>query len=145
MTDDPAPPIPAGSELARIVALYLLAFGFPLYTLAFLLSSPHEGVTTLGFMLLPIGHSLADRFSPKLRRQPVPEVPAWPFDAILFALAAFQLLNIGLVARLFAPQSFWSVDALVGILLVGATSGYSAIVVATLALAGGDETAVQTA
>ncbi len=130
MLNEPAPQIPAGAELARIVAPHLLAFSFPLYALAFLASAPHEGASALYFMLLPIGQALADRFSPKLRRQPVAGVPAWPFDAILYALAAFQLLNMALLVRLFATQSFWSVDALVAILLVGATSGYSAIVVA---------------
>jgi hypothetical protein len=48
MANDPTRPVPAGSELARIVAPHLLAFCFPLYT-------------------------LADRFRPKLRGQPVPE------------------------------------------------------------------------
>ncbi len=130
MANDPDPQTPGTSELARIVAPHLLAFGFPLYALAFLASGPHEGASALLFMLLPIAHLLADRFGPKLRRQPVPRVPAWPFDGILYALAAFQLLNMLLLARLFATQHFWTVDGLVAILLVGATSGYSAIVVA---------------
>ncbi len=130
MTNDPVQSTPSGSELARIVAPYLLAFGFPLYAFAFLASGPHEGAIALCFMLLPIAHALADRFSPKLRRQPVPGVPAWPFDAILYALAAFQLFNMVLLARFFATQHFWTVDGLVAIFLVGATSGYSAIVVA---------------
>ncbi len=130
MANDPDPPTPGLSELARIVAPHLLAFGFPLYALAFLSSAPHEGAGALYFMLLPAAHGLADRFSPKLRRQPVPRIPAWPFDVILFALAAFQLLNMVLLARLFATQHFWTLDGLVAILLVGATSGYSAIVVA---------------
>jgi alkane 1-monooxygenase len=130
MANDPDRPAPGAIELARIVAPHLLAFGFPLYALAFLASAPHEGAGALYFMLLPAAHALADRFSPKLRRQPVPRVPAWPFDAILYALAAFQLLNMVLLARLFSTQHFWTVDGLVAILLVGATSGYSAIVVA---------------
>ncbi len=130
MLNEPAPQIPAGTELARIVAPHLLAFSFPLYALAFLASAPHEGASALYFMGLPITHAVADRFSPKLHRQPVPSVPAWPFDAILYALAAFQLLNVALLVRLFANQPFWSFDGLVAILLVGAASGYSAIVVA---------------
>ena len=81
-------------------------------------------------MLLPIAHALADRFGPKLHRQPNPAVPSWPFDVILYLLAALQLLNMALLVRLFATQSFWTLDGLVAILLVGGTSGYSAIVVA---------------
>jgi alkane 1-monooxygenase len=65
-----------------------------------------------------------------MRRQPHPEIPSWPFDAILYVLVAVQLANMVLLGRLFAEQSFWSMDTLVATVVVGGNSGYSAIVVA---------------
>jgi alkane 1-monooxygenase len=65
-----------------------------------------------------------------MRRQPDPEVPSWPFDGILYVLVAVQIANVALLGRLFAVQSFWSLDTLVATVIVGANTGYSAIVVA---------------
>jgi alkane 1-monooxygenase len=57
-------------------------------------------------------------------------LPGWAFDAVLYALALLQLANVVLLARLIALSGFWSMDALIAVLLVGTNSGYSAIVVA---------------
>jgi alkane 1-monooxygenase len=57
-------------------------------------------------------------------------VAAWPFDLILVALSALQLVNVALAARMVAHAGVLSADALVTLLLVGVNSGYSAIVVA---------------
>ncbi len=127
-TDATVPP--SGLALARIVAPHLLALGFPFYAFAFLVTGPHAGATALLFMVPVALHVLADRFSPRLLRQPMPGLPAWPFDLILYLLAAVQLLDMVLLARLLTRQSFWSLDGLIAILLVGAATGYSAIVVA---------------
>lgn len=120
----------SASELARLVAPHLLAFAFPCYALFFLLTGPHRGASTLLYVLPVLIHSSADLFSPPVRRQPRPEVPSWPFDGILYLLVAVQLVNIVLLGRLFAAQSFWSLDTLVATVVVGANTGYSAIVVA---------------
>jgi alkane 1-monooxygenase len=120
----------SGGELARVVAPHLLAFAFPCYALFFLLTGPHRGWSTLLYVLPLLIHASADLFSPAVRRQPRPEVPSWPFDGILYLLVALQLANIALLGRLFAVQSFWSLDTLVSTLIVGANTGYSAIVVA---------------
>jgi alkane 1-monooxygenase len=121
---------PSPGGLARPVAPHLLAFAFPSYALFFLLTGPHEGWSTLLYILPLLVHATADLFSPPMRRQPRPELPSWPFDAILYTLVAFQLVNVALLGRLFAVQSFWSVDTLVATVVVGANTGYSAIVVA---------------
>jgi alkane 1-monooxygenase len=73
---------------------------------------------------------LADRFGGRALRQPHPALPAWPYDALLYLLAAIQLLNVALLVRVFAVLPFWSFDALAAVLIVGASSGYSGIVVA---------------
>ena len=117
-------------ELARTMAPHLLAFAFPCYALFFLVTGPHHGGSTLLYILPLFLHATADHFSPPLRRQPSPDTPSWPFDAILYVLVVMQLVNIALLGRMFAGQSFWSLDTLVAIIVVGANTGYSAIVVA---------------
>lgn len=120
----------SAGELAGIVAPHLLAFAFPCYALLFLATGPHQGAWTLLFVLPLLLHSVADAFSPPMRRQPREGLPAWPFDAIVYALSAVQLVNIALLGRMFAGQAFWSFDTLVATVVVGANTGYSAIVVA---------------
>ena len=71
---------PHGLELVRLVAPHALAFGFPLYALVFLLTGPHPGAAPLLFMIPVAIHALADRFSPRLSRQPGSDVPSWPFE-----------------------------------------------------------------
>jgi alkane 1-monooxygenase len=114
----------------KLVAPHLLAFAFPCYSLLFLLSGPHRGWSTLLYVLPLLIHATADFYSPAMRRQPRPEIPSWPFDGILYLLVAVQLVNIALLGRLFAVQGFWSLDTLVATVVVGANTGYSAIVVA---------------
>ena len=126
----PSVPPPSGRELAWIVAPHGLAFGFPVYAFVFLVTGPHQGASALLFVVPLLLHVLADAFSPPLHRQPRAGVPAWPFDLILYLLAAVQLLNVALLGRLFAAQAFWSWDTLAAIVVVGGNTGYSAIVVA---------------
>jgi alkane 1-monooxygenase len=121
---------PSFASTVRLVAPHLLAFAFPAYTLFFLLTGPHQGASTLLYVLPFILHTIADGLSPPMRRQPRPDVPAWPFDTILYTLAALQLVNVVLLGRMFSSQVFWSMDTLVATVVVGATTGYSAIVVA---------------
>lgn len=57
-------------------------------------------------------------------------MPSWPFDALLYVLVALQVVNVALLVTLVTAHGFWRMDTLVGLLLVGVNSGYSAIVVA---------------
>lgn len=120
----------SAGELAKTVAPHLLAFAFPGYAFVFLVTGPHHGVATLLYVLPILVHAAADAFSPPMRVQPRPDLPSWPFDAILYLLVAMQLVNITLLGRMFASQEFWSMDTLVATVVVGANTGYSAIVVA---------------
>jgi alkane 1-monooxygenase len=118
-------------ELLRIWAPHLAALYLPLSALGFLLTAPHAWPAAIGIVVV-VGtiSQLADRYGGKQMHEPRGDLPAWPFDALLGVLVAVQLLNVALVARLFSVQSFWSGDALAAVLLVGASSGYSGIVVA---------------
>lgn len=115
---------------AGIWGRHLLCFVLPLTTLAFVLTGPHPWYIAPLFWLPLIASVFADVWSPPERRQPASDLPAWPFDAMLYALVALQLVNIVLTARLISLSGLFSMDALVAIILVGINTGYSAIVVA---------------
>ena len=111
------------------LALHLLSFVLPVTTFAFVATGPHaRGV---GWWLLPLGLSIAaDLFGPAERRQPASALPGRPFDALLYALAALQIVNVVLAARLIGLTGFLDWQTLVAVVLVGTNSGYSGIVVA---------------
>jgi alkane 1-monooxygenase len=119
------------AERLRIWAPHLAALYLPLSALGFLWTAPHAWPVALGIVfVVGFAAQLADRYGGRQLHEPRAELPAWPFDALLGVLVAIQLLNVALVVRLFSVQGFWSGDALAAVLLVGASSGYSGIVVA---------------
>lgn len=125
-------PAPAGRILSimRIWSLHLISLIMPLYVVAFVATGPHRWYAALAFLgALPV-LVLLDRKSGRALHEPIEALPAWPFDAILLAHTALQLAVIALAARLVARAGLFSADALVAVVLVGANSGYSAIVVA---------------
>lgn len=111
-------------------AAHLLALWLPVATVVFLATGPHDWRTSLaGFLLLAASVVLDGRSRP-VTRQPPPDLRAWPFDGILYPLAVFQLVNVALFVLGTGPGELWTLNAFVGLLLVGTNSGYSAIVVA---------------
>ena len=124
-----ARPVPA-LQTARVWGLHLLCFVLPVTCLAFGLTAPHEWWETLPFAAVLGGSILVDMKAGPERRQPDAAMPDWPFDGVLYALAAMQIASVGLLVHLVATHGFWRFDTLVGWLLVGVNSGYSAIVVA---------------
>jgi len=128
-----SPSLPALTPWAvlRIWAPHLAALSLPLAALAYLLTAPHDWPLALGlFAAVGLGFQLADRYGGKQLHTPRPDLPAWPFDALLALLVGIQLANVLCLARFFGVQAFFSLDSLVAILVVGASSGYSGIVVA---------------
>jgi alkane 1-monooxygenase len=117
-------------ETLRIWALHLLCFALPVTSLLFLVSAPHRWWTALPWLLVVVLSIVADVRAPGERRQPAPAMPGWPFDGVLYVLAALQAATVALLVHLVATEGFWRVDTLVGLLLVGINSGYSGIVVA---------------
>jgi len=116
--------------MARVWGLHLLCLAVPLVTLAFVATGPHPWYAALPWLGVIAVLERLDRWSPPARHKPIDAIPAWPFDAVLLLLVALQLVNIALAARLVAAAGLFSADALVAAILVGANSGYSAIVVA---------------
>lgn len=124
------PPLTAGATL-RIWAPHLAALLLPAAAFAFLVTAPHSWPVALALVAVPgLAMQLLDRFGGRQLHAPRPDLPAWPFDALLFALVAIQFGNIALLVATFAALPFWSADTLFAVLIVGASSGYSAIVVA---------------
>jgi alkane 1-monooxygenase len=119
-----------GVEAARVWGLHLLCFVLPLTCVAFLTSAPHPWYLSLPWLLVVVGSVWVDMRSPDERRQPEATMPGWPFDWVLYALAALQVLSVALAVRMAALHGFWRTDTLVAFLLVGINSGYSGIVVA---------------
>lgn len=127
-----AAPAPAVSPfaLARLLALHSLCFVLPVTTLGFFLTAPHSRAGALAWLLVVVASVFVDGRSGGERRQPAATLPGWPFDSVLYALFALQLVNLSLLVRYAATQPFWQMDTFVAWLLMGITSGYSGIVVA---------------
>jgi alkane 1-monooxygenase len=124
--------IPAGRWFAtiKIWSLHLLCFVLPIASFVFLLTAPHAWYGALPWLLVIIGSIAIDMQSPRERRQPLAAMPGWPFNGVLYALFALQLVNVALLVRMVALHGFFTTDTLVGFLLVGINSGYSGLVVA---------------
>jgi len=117
-------------EVAAIWSRHLLALAFPLNALVFVLSGPHPWWLALLF-LVPIAVAVRlDRKAEPELRQPTPAMPSWPFDLLLLVLIGLQLTNVALLVRMMSTQALLSTDTLLGMVVVGSSSGYSGIVVA---------------
>jgi alkane 1-monooxygenase len=99
----------------------------PVSTLAFLFTGPHPWYIAPLFMLPPMFALSVDSNATLERRQPLASTPAWPFDALVYLLAALQLLIVFELAQLFTVQGFFSVDTAMVLLVVGGSSGFSII------------------
>ncbi|MGR9072738.1 MAG: fatty acid desaturase [Gammaproteobacteria bacterium] len=116
----------------------LLCFILPVSTALFLATGPHGWEAALAWTLPLWGLVLADWLSPKAGLQPDPKLPNGYYDAILYALALLQFLNIGLMLDFVARLHWDSAAAVAGgianlvalRILVGTSSGSSGIIVA---------------
>lgn len=115
---------------ARVWALHMIAFIVPLYILAFTLTGPHRWYASLPWLLVIPLLMLLDRKSGPALHKPVEGIASWPFDLMLVGLTLLQLANVALTARMIAAAGLLSADTFVAMVLVGANSGWSAIVVA---------------
>jgi alkane 1-monooxygenase len=129
-TRPPAAPAVPALETARVWVRHLLCFALPVTCLAFLVTAPHPVWMALAFAGVIVASIWIDMRSPSEHRQPAQTLPGWPFDGVLWLLAAIQLASVALLVHMVAVHGFWTVDALVGWLLVGVNSGYSGFVVA---------------
>jgi alkane 1-monooxygenase len=126
----PAEPAAGLIETLRIWGLHSLSLCMPLYVLAFVATGPHRWWSALAWLgIIPV-IAIWDGKSRRALHEPVEGLAAWPFDAILVALSALHLAIVALGVRMVARAGILSADTLVTAVLVGANSGYSAIVVA---------------
>jgi alkane 1-monooxygenase len=114
----------------RVWLKHLLCLSLPLLSFGFLATGPHGWMEALAWFAPAPLLVFLDRGGSKALRQPSPDLPQAPFNALLYILTAMQFLNMALMGRLFYLGDFWSLDTLVTFLLVGGNSGFSAIVVA---------------
>jgi alkane 1-monooxygenase len=105
----------------------LLSLWFPLNGLVFLATGPHRWWVGLVFLVPLVVAYEVDVRSRDLLRAPRPGAAAWPFDLVVYALAAIQLANIVLLARMFAQVSLASLDVFLAAIVVGVASGHSII------------------
>ncbi len=118
---------------------YLASFYFPCCVVVFLYTGPHDAINALAWTMSLWLIILADFLSPKIDpNMSKKAIPAYYYDAILYALTAIQFLIISLLL-IYANQLQWdsvndSVTSIVNLIvlriLVGTTSGSSAIIVA---------------
>ena len=117
----------APGEVAKLWLRHLVSLYIPAASLLFLWTGPHAWYTALAFMWpMVVAHQLdcAPRFE---RRQPAAALPAWPFDALVYLLAALQIAIVVWTVLLFRQQGIFSFDMLMVLLLVGGSSGFSII------------------
>jgi len=115
---------------AAVFALHLLCFVLPVTCVSFLVTAPHSPAASLAWWSVLAVSVWLDMRGTSERRQPVASLPGWPFDGVLYVLAALQFAIVAGFVRMVTLQGFWHVDTLVGVFLVGINSGYSGIVVA---------------
>ena len=117
----------APSEVSEIWLGHLMSFLIPVSALAYVWTGPHSWyVAPLFIAPFAIFHWLDCR--PRYeRRQPAETLPAWPFDLLVYALAAIHFaILVGLVV-LFSQQQVFSVDMAMIFVIVGGNSGFSII------------------
>jgi alkane 1-monooxygenase len=120
-------PRPRAAEVARLWALHLLSFVIPGIGISFLLTGPHPWYVSILFVLPLVAIVIADRRLGDERRQPVAYQPAWPFDLLVYVLAALQLWTVYLIGHMYAQQSLFSMDLFMAMVVVGTSSGFSII------------------
>src|SRR4029453_15608406 len=105
----PAPGLPV-RETARAWTAHLLCFTLPVSCLIYLLTGPWSGWGAAGGLLVLVASVLTDMRSPGEQRQPAPTLPGWPFDSVLYVLAAMHLLIVVLFVGRVAAHGFWTAD-----------------------------------
>jgi alkane 1-monooxygenase len=119
--------VPSAREVLSIWSRHLFTLLIPGNALLFLWTGPHAWGTGLLFILPIAVAQYFDRRDYVERRAPLAAMPAWPFDGLVYLLAAVQIVNVYLLVALFSQQSLFSLDFLASIIVVGASSGFSII------------------
>jgi len=122
-----APAAPPIREVARAFASHLTALYIPGVVLLFVWTGPHPWYLAPAFMLpMVLAHQI-DCGPGRETKAPLAGLPAWPFDGLVYLLAALQFSIVIGTVRLFSVQGIFSVDMLMTYLIVGGASGFSII------------------
>jgi len=126
--DDAAAAVPLSmSEALGIWFRHLASLVIPSITLVFVWTGPHPWYVAPVFML-PLGIVLFVDLQNKAElRQPTKAIAAWPFDGLVYVLAALQLAIVAGTVLLFTRQTIFSVDMVMVLVLIGGSSGFSII------------------
>ena len=118
---------------------YLFGFFLPICVVWFLYTGPHTAIEALLWTIPLWFLIMLDWLSPKVKPEIKNDIIAnWYYDAILYALSFLQLLIINLLL-IYASQLQWNssqeiatsiINLIVMRILVGTTSGSSALIVA---------------
>ena len=122
-----ATPHAVGRSTVRAWVRHSLALYVPGQALLFVATGPHPWWLALLFLLPIVAAHVWDIRSSAETRQPAADLPHGPFDALVYLAGAMHLLNMLLWVRLFAEQSLFSMDFLIGVIVVGGSSGFSII------------------
>jgi len=117
----------APSEVSEIWLGHLTSLLIPLSSLAFVWTGPHRWYTALLFIVPLAIFTWLDGRPRYERRQPVETLPAWPFEILVYFLAALHFFVLLGLVRLFSEQSFFSMDTAMIFVVVGGSSGFSII------------------
>jgi alkane 1-monooxygenase len=113
--------------MSRLIK-HQLAWFMPLTVLTFGLTAPHSVAVALGFiLLLALSVGLDAVASPD--PSPPAALPAWPFNITIYGLCALHLINLGIILRM-PGLGAGPLDLVIAAVLMGASSGYTAIVAA---------------
>jgi alkane 1-monooxygenase len=123
----PADDAAIGLGVAGLWVRHLLSLYVPSASLFFLWTAPHPWYMAVACLFpLVVAHQL-DCAPWTERRQPDPALPAWPFDLLVYLLAALQIAIVALTVELFTRQSLFSLDMFMVFIVVGGSSGFSII------------------
>jgi alkane 1-monooxygenase len=119
-------PLSSG-QLTWVLSRHLVSFLMPFSALAFIWTGPHPWYIAPLFMLPSLYMMGLDSNGAVERRQPAPDTPAWPFDLLVYSLAALHFLIIFELVSMFSSQEFFSVDTVMVVVVIGGNSGFSII------------------
>ena len=118
---------PEATGLAGIWLRHLTSFFIPMVTLIFLVTGPHAWYVAALFIFPMMVAQQIDTSGRRERRNRPEALPAWPFDWIVYGLAAMQFWIVAETIRLFSVQGIFSLDMAMVFILVGGCSGFSII------------------
>lgn len=117
----------ARHRVAGIWARHLLSLYLPAVSVLFLWTGPHPWYAAIAFIWpMVVAHQI-DCGPWVERRQPAEDLPEWPFDLLVYVLAALQLGLVGWLVVYFTHQAVFSVDMAMAFVIVGGSSGFSII------------------